>query len=127
MKKYPFTPEGITALQTWLNALPPAHFDAEIAAMQADFEQWSVNHLDLEPHQTQFYLSLSETAKKNLAYLVTLAASYKRTVSLVQEGDTEEPPEDKLFKPKSTLAVTSHNGGDYEVDGELIIDVTYIS
>jgi len=126
MEKEPFTPEGLTALQSWLNGLASAQFDAEIAAMQQDFERWASRHLELSAEQSQFYEAMSATAKQNLAYLVTLAAAYKRNVSLVQEGPGE-PSEDKLFRPKSSLSVTTHQGGGYDVDGELVIEVRYIA
>lgn len=129
MEKQPFTPEGVLALQTWLYQLPPLDFDAEIIAMTNDFEAWSLAHLELDEIQLDFYLQLSPTAKQNLAYLVTLAATYKNPVSLIQhqlKSGGEEPPEDKLFKPKSTLQVTSHIDGSYEVEGDLTIDVSYV-
>lgn len=127
MEKQPFTPEGVAALQAWLNQLPSLQFDAEIAAMHRNFELWALAHLELNPQQLQFYQQLSVVAKENLIYLVTLAAAYKQPISLTQEGGEEPPPEDKLFKPKSTLAITSHTGGDYDVDGELVIEVVYLS
>ena len=76
------------------------------------------------------FRSLSRTAKNNLAYNVTLAAAYKKPISLVQllqKSDEPEPEEDKLFKPKSTLAVTSDSNGMYGVEGELEIEVTYLN
>ncbi len=130
MEKQPFTPSGVSALQQWLYQLPQLEFNAEIQAMETSFEAWSLAHLQLDAQQLAFYSQLSGTAKNNLAYNVTLAASYKKQISLVQlvqKSNEPEPEEDKLFKPKSTLAVTSHNDGTYEVDGEVEIEVIYTS
>ena len=131
MEREPFTPDGVLALQEWLYQLPPLQFNAEILAMENDFEAWSLAHLELDPQQLIFYNQLSTVAKNNLAYNVTLAASYKKPVSLVQllqKNNEPEPPEDdKLFKPKSTLSVTSDSNGNHEVNGELEIEVVYIS
>ena len=130
MEKQPFTPSGVLALQQWLYQLPPLEFSEEVLAMENNFEAWSLAHLALDAQQLIFYNQLSRTAKNNLAYNVTLAAAYKkpiRLVQLLQKGDEPEPEEDKLFKPKSTLAVTSDSNGAYEVEGGLEIEVTYLS
>ena len=130
MEKQPFTPSGVLALQQWLYQLPPLEFSEEILSMERNFEVWSLAHLALDEQQLIFYNQLSRTGKNNLAYNVTLAAAYKKPISLVQllqKSDEPEPEEDKLFKPKSTLAVTSDGNGTYEVEGELEIEVTYLS
>lgn len=130
MEKQPFTPAGILALQEWLYQLPPLEFNAEILAMETNFEAWSLTHLELDAQQQLFYIKLSRTAKNNLAYNITLAAAYKKPISLIQQHQKSKDSgteEDKLFKPKSTLDVTSDGDGTYEVDGEVIIEVTYLS
>lgn len=130
MEKQPFTPEGVLALNQWLYSLPPLEFNAQIKAMEINFEAWSLAHLELDEQQLAFYNRLSGTAKSNLAYNVTLGCSYKKPVSLVQLLQKIDEPSvegDKLFEPKSTLTVTSHNDGSYDVDGEVVIEVTYIS
>lgn len=134
METQPFTPTGVLALQDWLYELPQLKFDEEILAMQTDFEAWSLAHLELETEQLAFYAQLSPTAKTNLAYNVTLAAAHKKVITLTQQvqkmddPDPEpEPESDKLFKPKSSLTVTSDGEGNYEVDGEVEIEVTYLS
>ena len=130
MEKQPFTPSGVLALQQWLYQLPQLEFDAEILAMETNFEIWSLAHLALDAQQLIFYNQLGSTAKNNLAYNVTLAAAYKKSIGLVQllqKSDDADSEEDKLFKPKSTLAVTSDSNGGYEVEGELEIEVTYLS
>ncbi len=130
MEREPFTPAGVLALQEWLYQLPQLEFDAQILAMESNFEAWSLVHLELDAQQLVFYNQLSTTAKNNLAYTVTLAAAYKKPISLiqlVQKSNDPEPEEDKLFKPKSTLSVTSDSNGNYEVEGELEIEVTYTS
>ena len=128
MEREPFTPAGVTALEQWLYQLPQLEFNAEIVAMETNFESWSLAHLELDTKQIAFYNQLSRTAKNNLAYTITLAATYKKPISLVQllqGADESESEEDKLFKPTSSLVVTSHNDGTYEVDGEVEIEVTY--
>ncbi len=130
MEKQPFTPSGVLALQEWLYQLPQTEFDAEILAMQTNFEAWSLAHLELDSQQLTFYKELNVTAKNNLAYNITLASAYKKPISLTQEvlrSSVPEPESDKLFKPKSSLAITSDGEGNYEVDGEVVIEVNYIS
>lgn len=130
MEKQPFTPAGILALQHWLYQLPPHQFSAEIAAMETDFEGWSLEHLELDAHQLIFYKQLSALARNNLAYVITLAAKFKKRISLVhvfQKNNDSEPVEDKLFKPKNTLAVTSDNQGNDVVEGEVEIEVSYLN
>lgn len=130
MEKQLFTPSGVLALQQWLYQLPQLEFDAEILAMETNFEVWSLTHLTLDAQQIIFYNQLGGTAKNNLAYNVKLAAAYKkpiRLVQLLQKSDDADSEEDKLFKPKSTLAVTSDSNGSYEVEGELEIEVTYLN
>lgn len=130
METQPFTPAGVLALQEWLYELPQLEFDSEILAMQTDFEAWSLAHLELDTAQLAFYDQLSPTAKTNLAYTVTLAAAHKKAITLnqqVQKMVDPDPESDKLFKPKSSLTVTSDGEGNYEVEGEVEIEVTYIS
>lgn len=129
MEKKPFTPSGVLALKEWLYQLPTPAFEAEVIAMHRDFEAWSLTHLELTAKQLEFYDQLSEIAKNNLAYGVTLAATFKKPISLVQllANDSDDDPVDKLFKPSSSLAITSHSDGTEEVDGEMVIEVTYIS
>nr|MBP8067592.1 hypothetical protein [Pedobacter sp.] len=103
MEREPFTPAGVLALQEWLYQLPQLEFDAQILAMESNFEAWSLVHLELDAQQLVFYNQLSTTAKNNLAYTVTLAAAYKKPISLIQllqKSNDPEPEEDKLFKPK---------------------------
>ncbi|RZK26468.1 MAG: hypothetical protein EOO43_02720 [Flavobacterium sp.] len=127
MPKQPFTPAGVTALKIWLYELPPLEFNNEITAMQTDFESWSLNHLDLTNEQLDFYSQLSSVAQTNLAYNVTLGAMFKRPISLVQlfDGKKDQKGEDKLFKPKSSLTITSDGNGDDLVEGEVVIEVEY--
>ena len=131
MQKQPFTPAGVLALQQWLYELPPLEFDAEILAMETDFEAWSLAHLELDTNQITFYNQLSAIAQYNLAYTITLAAMFKKPVSLVQlvqkSNESEPPEEDKLFKPKSSLTITSDSEGNDVVEGDVEIEVTYIS
>ncbi len=133
MEKQPFTPAGVLALQQWLYQLPTPQFHMEINAMEADFEAWSLAYLELDANQLTFYNQLSSVAQNNLAHVIKLAARFKKPISLVQlqsSGDPEpepEPGEDKLFKPKSSLAITSDNHGNDVVEGEVEIEVTYIS
>ncbi|MGF1924755.1 MAG: hypothetical protein ACQUHE_11295 [Bacteroidia bacterium] len=129
MDKQHFTPEGVLALQEWLYQLPNALFDEEILAMNDDFEAWSLAHLELTEKQLEFYDQLGSMAKNNLAYNVTLAATFKKPIKLEQLllRDGNDDPVDKLFKPKSSLTITSQSNGNQEVDGEVIIEVTYLS
>ncbi len=129
MEKQPFTPSGVLALKEWLYQLPTALFDAELLAMNNNFEAWSLAHLELTAKQLEFYNQLSGIAKNNLAYNVTLAATFKKPISLEQLllKDSNDDPVDKLFKPGSTISITSHNDGTQNVDGEVVIEVTYIT
>ena len=129
MEKHPFTPAGVLALREWLYQLPATQFDVEILAMNNNFEAWSLAHLELTVNQLKFYNQLSGIAKNNLAYTITLGATFKKPISLVQLllKESNDDPVDKLFKPKSTLAITSHSNGTQEVEGEVVIEVTYIS
>ncbi|MEJ5994388.1 hypothetical protein WG904_08160 [Pedobacter sp. Du54] len=131
MEKQPFTPAGVLALQQWLYQLPPVEFDTEILAMETDFETWSLAHLALDNNQLTFYNQLSSVAQYNLAYTITLAAMFKKPVSLVQLVQNSNEPDssesDKLFKPKSTITITSNSDGNDVVEGDVEIEVTYLS
>jgi len=129
MEKQPFTPSGVLALKDWLYQLPTVQFDAELLAMNNNFEAWSLAHLELNTQQIEFYNQLSGIAKNNIAYNVTLAATFKKPISLVQSllRDSGDDPVDKLFKINSSLAITSDNEGSEEVEGEAVIEVTYIN
>jgi len=130
MEKQPFTPAGVLALQQWLYQLPQLQFDEEILSMQTNFETWSLAHLELTVKQLAFFNKLSETAKNDLACKVQLGAAYKKSITLIQyqqKSSDPVPPDDKLFEPKSSITVTSHNDGTYNVNGEVEIEVTYIN
>lgn len=132
MEKQPFTPAGVAAVQQWLSSLPDAELNAEVLKMETGFEQWVLAHFELNEAQHHFFDKMSHTAQKNLKYLVILAVQYRRSVTLTQQYvksnvESDEPDADKLFKPKSSLAVTSNNDGDYEVGGSLEIEVTYLT
>ncbi|SFH19389.1 hypothetical protein [Pedobacter insulae] len=130
MEKQPFTPAGILALQQWLYKLPPLQFNEEILTMNTNFEAWSLAHLELTTAQLTFFNQLSETAKSDLACKIQLGAAYKKLITLIQHQQKSSAPipeEDKLFEPKSSITVTSHSDGTYDVNGEVEIAVTYIS
>ena len=131
MEKQTFTPAGVLALQEWLYELPSVEFDVEILAMETDFEAWSLAHLELDSNQLTFYSQLSVVAKYNLAYTITLAAMFKKPISLVQivqkSDDPEPTDEGKLFKPKSSITITSDSEGKDVVEGDVEIEVTYVS
>jgi len=131
MEKQSFTPAGVLALQQWLYELTPFEFDIEILAMESDFEAWALAHLDLDTNQISFYNQLSVVAQYHLAYTITLAARFKKAVSLVKivqkSNETEPLQEDKLFKPKSSLTITSDSEGLDIVEGDVEIEVTYVS
>lgn len=135
MEKKLFSPSGLMELQNWLYSLPENQFKAEIESMKLDFESWMIEHLIFTPTQLLFYEQMATVAKTNLAFQVTLAAQFKKLITLSllnmngnnkRDVEPEPEPEDKLFKPKSSISVTSDGDGNTYVEGELEIEVKYL-
>jgi hypothetical protein len=126
MERQPFTTAGILALQQWLYGLNDVELEAEALAIETNFNVWVLAHIELTQKQLASFNGMSKRVLNFLSSNSGLAVSNRLPINLLKEGGEQEPIDDKLFKPKSSLMIIAHSNGTYEVSGSFDILVQYL-
>jgi len=116
-----FTPSGVTALQTELNALSASDLQTQVSAILSNFSSWLSTNFTLTTDQ-QTYLSGMDSQFLNYASKQTAFAVWnKLTISLSVSG---EPTTFKLIHMGDDIVTTNSPDG-FSTSGNLYFEVVY--
>ncbi len=124
MKKFPFTPEGVSKLCQKLFELDNAALALQAAAIETDFKNWALHHFDFSPDQKVYLNNLHFQVTRFLAFQCSFAIGHRLPVILIKP-DEPGVRASKLFKPKPTLALVVFPDGNYTPAGEIILEISY--
>jgi len=126
MHKQPFTQAGFLALQAQLYQLNDTLLQLEADAIALNFEHWFFNHLDVSLNQLSFLNEISPKALSFIAKQTSFAVANRLPVSLLKDEE-EGDKTGKVIKPKSSFTVTAGSDGQMVVEGELLLQIYYVS
>ena len=126
MHKQPFTQAGFLALQAQLYQLNDTLLQLEADAIALNFEHWFFNHLDVSLNQLSFLNEISPKALSFIAKQTSFAVANRLPVSLLKDEE-EGDKTGKVIKTKSSFTVTAGSDGQMVVEGELLLQIYYVS
>ena len=126
MHKQPFTQAGFRALQAQLYQLNDTLLQLEADAIVLNFEHWFFNHLDVSLNQLSFLNEINPKALSFIAKQTSFAIANRLPVSLSKDEE-EDDKTGKVIKPKSSFTVTAGSDGQMVVEGELLLQIYYVS
>lgn len=116
-----FTPSGVTALQSELNALSASDLETQVSSILSDFKSWLNTNFTLTTDQ-QTYLSNMDSQFITYASRQTAFAVWnKLTISLSVSGD---PTTFKLIHISDDIVCTNSPDG-FSATGNLYYEVVY--
>lgn len=127
MQKQPFTQAGFVALQTELYLLNDTLLQLEADEIALNFKGWMNDHFELSSNQTEFMNQLNPKAVSFLSSQTSFAVANRLPITLAKEEEEEEEKIGKVIKPKSNFTVTADASGNMVAEGDLLIQIYYLT
>lgn len=126
MQKKPFSQPGFELLQTELYALDDVLLQLEADAIAINFKAWMNQHFELSVKQLTFLNLIDQKAVYFLEMQTSFAVANRLPITLQKTEDDDEKT-GKVIKPKSKFTVTADSAGKLSVEGDLEIQIYYLS
>lgn len=128
MQKQPFTQAGFLALQTELYLLNDTLLQLEADEIALNFKGWMNDHFELGASQTEFMNQLNPKAVSFLSSQTSFAVANRLPISLAKEDEGDDDDKSgKVIKPKSNFTVTAAASGNMVAEGDLLIQIYYLT
>jgi len=121
MTAEPFTPAGVTALQTQLNALSAGDLKTQAGLIRSDFSSWIQTNFTLDADQKTYLAGIDSEFMILATALTAFAVENKLTISLSVTGS---PTTFKLIHLANTITCDYSPDG-FSTSGALTYAITY--
>lgn len=128
MERQPFNESGLQLLLAELYALPNERLNVESMLLREAPKAWIERHFLLNDAQQKF---LDHMPGRVLAFIGeqgSFAIGNRLEVLLEKEREPSgDDDQDKLFKPKSNLFISTDNQGNTIAGGNLVLEIKYLN
>jgi hypothetical protein len=125
MNKLPFTQEGVNQLLQDLYSLPASELKDQSILVHYDFKNWVIDRFDFTSDQINFLYGLPEESVSFMASNASFAIANKLPIVLEKDDAPISLRGNKFIRPKSELSSSATDGGSFEAEGQLIIEIGY--
>ena len=121
MAQQPFTPAGVTAKQTELNALSQQDLETQAGLIRSNFQSWISTNFTLDQAQQTYLNGINSEFIVLASALTAYAVENKLTVTLAVNGD---PTTFKLIHISNDIVADNSPDG-FSTSGSLTYTITY--
>jgi hypothetical protein len=90
-----------------------------------DFKNWVIDRFDFTSDQINFLYGLPEESVSFMASNASFAIANKLPIVLEKDDAPISLRGNKFIRPKSELSSSATDGGSFEAEGQLIIEIGY--